>query len=146
MKKILVLLVFCVLLLSSCTENGKYAIAPEGAENSVSENSLKDDNYSYMHADWTVYNSPKELVDSAHTIFIAKVTGISFKMLDCTTGLSPSKNTKDWHIELRTFYEVDILTSYKGSLSGSAKIRMYACQTCAKPIRVEERSYCQYTF
>ncbi|MCL2816891.1 MAG: hypothetical protein FWD39_00700 [Clostridiales bacterium] len=74
--------------------------------------------YAEMSADWPIYSDARELLKEwGNLVFIGKVTGISFAVLDITTGLAPTEATEDRNRRLYTLYEVEIIVSYKGDAS-----------------------------
>jgi len=127
MKRLLsIVFIFSVIVLSSCVKR-------EDINESASENS-KAVQYGYVEASWPSYETPKALINAANTVIVGKVTGISFQVLDMKTTLPPAipptktMSVDDWmssDFRLHTLYDVDIVTSYKGALSGSTQVRLY---------------------
>ena len=109
MKKILCLLLMLIIFSLSACKHGDVT---------------KEVQYSYMEALYRPFKNVQELVESADIVYIGKVTGISFQMLDLTTALPPTKDTEDRHIKLHTIYDIDVEIAYKGYESKQSKIRM----------------------
>ena len=74
--------------------------------------------------DWHVYNKASDLIESADLVFVGKITGIDFQVLDNRTALPPSVDTPDIARQLYTVYNVEVITSYKGDTSNITNIRV----------------------
>lgn len=70
-----------------------------------------------MHssADWPWYSTVGEIVDASTEIYSGKITGISFEIVDLTTGKADrSPDIESAHRMLYTLYTVAVTDSYKG--------------------------------
>jgi len=115
MKKFVsMLLVLCVVILSSCSNKAK-----TGSDVSINTESIS---YGSIESDWTIFPSAQELVDESQLVFTGKVTDISFQMLDGTTGYAPTEKTEEINNQLYTFYDIEIITLYKGEASKSIQV------------------------
>ena len=133
MKKIfLSLLVAGILLLSACAEPisadlGSADESPGGSGLEASGEEQSDlvlgiGDGTYINYDYPFYDSIKKLTDVADDVFTAKVTGISFKMLDMITGFSVTEKTEERNIMLHTMYDIEVIDLYKGSKSTQVKL------------------------
>lgn len=95
-----------------------------------------DVRYSYISKDWAVYESVDALTEAGDSILLGKVTGISFQVLDMTTAQPPTEDSAAENCILNTIYEMEVLTSYKGNVSGTLQVRVSGGQ---KDIYVEEQ-------
>ena len=119
MKKLLcVSLLLIVVILPSCRDNS------ETSGHSAIGNTSTEARYAMMEACYSSYQSAQELVESADIVYVGKVTGISFRVLDATTALPPTEKTEERHRGLNTIYDIEISTSYKGGASKSMQVRM----------------------
>ena len=131
-KYFLVLLAALCVVMSACAsvspsdeaadETTAAAHSGDDDEDDVLENS--NISYSHMNADWPAYSSADELVDTADAVFLGKVTDISFAVLDMTNGMPATESTDLTARELYTLYKFDILTVYKGDVSGRTHIKV----------------------
>ena len=120
-KTILMIFVMSLFVFSSCLNN---------TEGSV------EVNYQFINADWYEYADAQELSKKANAVFIGKVTGIYFKMLDLTTLRSPTESTLDTDRSIVSMYNIDILTTYKGDVQKSINLMI---SSGIKDYRVEEQ-------
>ena len=122
MKKFLSLVTLLVTALSLAACSGNLA-NPDGI--TAAETKEPGTNiYGTIQGDWPVYQNASELVDSAKLVFTGRVTGISFQMLDLRDPETIGDDIDDWHYNLFTMYDVDIITSYKGEARKSIQVRM----------------------
>ena len=115
-KAFLLVSVLALNILLSCSDKNK--------DDSGNSEYSGEVTYSTMSADWTIYGSAQELVEDANTVFIGKVTGISFQVLNSMVALPPTEETEERNYELYTIYDVDVITSYMGEASKSTQVRM----------------------
>jgi len=92
--------------------------------------------YNVTQGDWPQYKNAAEVVGKADLVFEGKVTGISFQVLDMTTGLPPTSDTEEWHRCLYTFYDVEITTVYKGDERRTIQVVMNGG---LRDVRVDEQ-------
>ncbi|MCL2508204.1 MAG: hypothetical protein FWF05_03405 [Oscillospiraceae bacterium] len=104
--------------------------------NATTPNSTTEVLYGNISSMWYPHKNAEELVESADAVIIGKVSGISFQILDATTGMPPDEKTEERHRRLWTIYDINILTAYKGSESSSLKIKT---DGGLKDYRVEEQ-------
>lgn len=74
-----------------------------------------DAKFSSMTIDWPYYRTPDELIEKADYVCIARITDITFEMLDRSSGLpvmGPSAAS-----ELNTIFHFEVIKGYKGSLT-----------------------------
>ncbi len=74
---------------------------------------------------YEAFETPDELADAADMVFIGKVKSLSFEVLDINTGLPPTGQTEEHDNILYTNYTVEVLTSYKGDVSGTFTFKEY---------------------
>lgn len=111
-----------VFAFGGCSEN-KDVIFPESG-NSCYSAIPENGTYAKRTADWEIYNNAKELISAADLVFIGKITGIEFQILDITNALPVSESTAESDKELYTVYSVDVVTPLKGNSSDVSKVRM----------------------
>ena len=80
--------------------------------------------YSYMSADWPMYDTPKEVIDAANVVYIGKIVDISFEILNALNAMPITKDTPEKYRELYTIYHIDIIQSYKGEEKEKTKLRI----------------------
>ena len=80
--------------------------------------------YNPIRGDWPEYKSASEVVEKANLVFEGKVIGISFQVLDARTSLPPTSDTEEWNRSLHTVYDVEIISTYKGSAQGRIQVKM----------------------
>ena len=127
-KYFLVLLVALCIVMSACasvspsdeTADKTTTAAPGGDDDRENPNI----SYSYMRASWPIYSCSEELIDAADAVFLGKVTDISFAVLNVTNGMPVTDSTDLTARELYTLYKFDILTVYKGDVSGRTHIKV----------------------
>ena len=85
---------------------------------------LPEGPYVLTTSDWPLYSSAKDLIDNADLVFIGKITGIDFEVLDSSTALPVSENTPNYARQLYTIYTVEISQTYKGDTTDVTKIRV----------------------
>lgn len=138
MKIKFVFLVAIVLILTSCSVNKNPLSENHLSGNIDTDGSLTSEEvtYNFMSADWPNYEDIEELVEAGNIILLGKVTGISYQVLDDQTAQPPSEKTEEWNRSLNTIYDVDVITSYKGDIPETTKIRMLGGE---EGIRVEEQ-------
>ena len=126
MKKLLcALIMLTVVVTTSC---GNYI----GESDSENKSNMEEVNYVFVEPFCHVYRDVHELIEGVEPsrkdieilIFTGNVTGISFQILDITTGGAPTHETEKKNCYLNTIYEIDIITSYKGKYSEKTQIRM----------------------
>ncbi len=123
--KFLFIFILASILLSGCSE--KTDVQEDSTSGAVWDSvSSAENNVEYIDvsADWPAYTNVSALIKEANVVVVGKVTGISFQMLDTQTACPPTEisNLKD--CLLYTIYDVEVLTSYKGTSSGTIKIRL----------------------
>ncbi len=137
MKKafIFVLCSFLALTLSSCdiitsipennqipiisNENSDKTSPPEHEHEDVPEIS-----FNKLMSDWQVYENATELITAADTVFIARITDISFGVLNSKTAMPADKDTEAFNRYLYTLYKIDIMDVYKGDPSNATHIKV----------------------
>ena len=127
-KYFLVLLAALCIVMSACasvspsdeTADKTTTAAPGGDDDRENPNI----SYSYMRASWPIYSCSEELIDAADAVFLGKVTDISFAVLNVTNGMPATESTDLTARELYTLYKFDILTVYKGDVSGRTHIKV----------------------
>ena len=127
-KYFLVLLAALCIVMSACasvspsdeTADKTTTAAPGGDDDRENPNI----SYSYMRASWPIYSCSEELIDAADAVFLGKVTDISFAVLNVTNGMPVNDSTDLTARELYTLYKFDILTVYKGDVSGRTHIKV----------------------
>ncbi len=127
-KYFLVLLAALCIVMSACasvspsdeTADKTTTAAPGGDDDRENPNI----SYSYMRASWPIYSCSEELIDAADAVFLGKVTDISFAVLNVTNGMPVTDSTDLTARELYTLYKFDILTVYKGDVSGRTHIKV----------------------
>lgn len=124
MKLSIVPMVVALLLLSSCSSTGNVSPSPTASESHV----VTEVTYNTMSADWPVYNDVEELVAAGDEILIGSVTSISYQVLDIRTAEPVTEETEDEYRYFYTIYDVDVVTSYKGSAHDTVKVRMLGGQ------------------
>lgn len=82
--------------------------------------------YHEMMADWGVFYSLEEMLDASEGVFVGTVKDISFQVLDQHTGQPPTAETEDTDRWLYTFFEIEVLASYRGEVGKTVKIRWMA--------------------
>ena len=86
---------------------------------------ISGDYLTLFSCEYMVNETPKELVDAADMVFIGKVKSLSFEILDWETGLPPTEQTEEKNKKLYTNYTVEVITSYKGDVSGTFTFKEY---------------------
>ena len=157
MKKTIFLLILAMLfVLTSCTSGGQQTSDnPNQNSSETPSNESQDDwevEFGSSELDWLVYGSVQEMIKAETPAYIltAKITDISFQMIDPRTGYPPAVDAKeiykkefgrdlDPHMlyNISTVYHIDVITTYKGDLSGSTKIRI---QGGLEDFRIEEQT------
>ncbi|MDR2647921.1 MAG: hypothetical protein LBB67_07360 [Oscillospiraceae bacterium] len=127
MKKSLVFLVAIAML---------FVTACSSTTNDVATTSVPDNIYNSPEVSWVIYDDAESLVDDADRVVIAKLSDISFTVLDSTTGLPPQEQSEAINCHLYTVYLADILTNYKGTNVEKLKIVTFGG---LKDYRVEEQ-------
>lgn len=115
--------------------SGKPGFGP-AVEASGDSGAVDNAKYVYMHMDYIVYSSAKDLVDASDIIFEGRVEGISFALLDKQTAMELSENDDPKNGELCTIYEVTTNNGYKNVDYTSLKLRVPGG---IKGYRVEEQ-------
>ena len=107
-------------LLSGCSTGG------ETQSNSISDSGISGFSvkYNYAHADYRVYNNAEELIRESDIVLLGRVRDVSFQMLDSTTGLPPTEEAEERHVDLCTIYSVEKASAYKGDVSDVFNIRV----------------------
>ena len=85
---------------------------------------LPEGPYVLTTSDWPLYSSAKDLIDNADLVFIGKITGIDFEVLDSSNALPVSETTPHYARQLYTIYTVEISQTYKGDTTDVTKIRV----------------------
>ena len=85
---------------------------------------LPEGPYVLTTSDWPLYSSAKDLIDNADLVFIGKITGIDFEVLDSSNALPVSETTPHYARQLYTIYTVEISQTYKGDTTDITKIRV----------------------
>jgi len=137
MKKLLILAFALIFVLSSCASESN---TNSGDTTNPGETTDSQEiRYGSIEASWLRWESPRELVESEYIdiVLIGRVSDISFQVVDMRTGLTPMPDTKEkydaeygfdveaWRIySLRTVYDLDVITTYKGEGDKVTQIRM----------------------
>lgn len=114
----------CLLFVSvciGCSGNNSISFPESGKSDYIA---IPEGPYTCRKADWEVYNDAEKLISAADIVFIGKITGIEFQVLDITNGLPPSESTPEQERELYTIYSVEVITSYKGETNDISKVRV----------------------
>ena len=85
---------------------------------------LPEGPYVITTSDWPLYSSAKDLINNADLVFIGKITGIDFDVLDSSNALPVSETTPHYARQLYTIYTVEISQTYKGDTTDITKIRV----------------------
>ena len=85
---------------------------------------LPEGPYVITTSDWPLYSSAKVLINNADLVFIGKITGIDFDVLDSSNALPVSETTPHYARQLYTIYTVEISQTYKGDATDITKIRV----------------------
>ena len=85
---------------------------------------LPEGPYVITTSDWPLYSSAKDLINNADLVFIGKITGIDFDVLDSSNALPVSETTPHYARQLYTIYTVEISQTYKGDTTDITKIRI----------------------
>lgn len=100
-----------IVILSSCS-------VPKSEDSSTSETE-----YAFLSADWAYYADTKELLERANIVYIGRITGISFAMLD--NNALPVTEKQDVQLHwFRTIYDVEVLSLYKGEVAENTQFRV----------------------
>lgn len=129
MKKIFIIIIISLLLLSGCSDYSKMQENMqlyESEEKSVDSNN--DLNYRILSADWQIYGSIEDLVNAGDVVVLGEVTELSFEILDITTAEPPTEDSNADNCYLYTIYELDVLASYKGCSTDKIKMRVIGGQ------------------
>ncbi|MBD5158483.1 MAG: hypothetical protein HDT13_12720 [Butyrivibrio sp.] len=124
--KLLMVFIIAMVMLSACSKKvGIQNDSTSGAVQGTDMSSEKIDvQYKDMYVDWMAYSDTEKLIDAGNIVVLGKVTGISFQMLDSQTAYPPTEDSNSEDCFLYTIYDVEVLTSYKGTASGTIKIRL----------------------
>lgn len=124
--KFLLVFIFASVMLTACSKN-------DGAGNDISSDTVQgttlfsektDVQYKNLYVDWLAYSDTDKLIDAGNIVVLGKVTGISFQMLDTQTAFPPTENSNAEDCFLYTIYDVEVHTTYKGTASGTIKVRV----------------------
>ncbi len=120
----IILAMIISLIFFSCAK-----INNEGIENKISPSSAESSEtkgiYFYgIEASWPYYGTVKELVDRADLIFIGRITDITFEVLDFTKGIAADDSTPKDRRYLHSFYQLEILETYKGNTENVSCFRL----------------------
>lgn len=108
-------------LLSGCS-TGSETQSDNISGGSIPEYSVQ---YNYVLCSGDIaYKNAEELVKGSDIVMLGRVKDISFQMLDSTTGLPPTEESEERHIELCTMYSVEKVSAYKGDVSDIVNIRV----------------------
>ncbi len=124
MKKVICLLVACILVISitSCQKTSTNGFPETGVPFEVI--GIPDGPYTQISADWDIYNDATDLIAASDMVFIGEITDIKFDVLDATTALPASESTPDYARNLYTLFDVNILETYKGDTTNVKQVRM----------------------
>ncbi len=112
-------------LCSSCSFNDKSGDAVFFPENGViASDEIPEGPYARRIADWLTYRNAEEIISAANIVLIGKVVDIEFQVLDMMTALPVTESTPEYAKELHTIYNVQVMTSYKGDVAGTIKVRL----------------------
>lgn len=101
-KRVILFFVIIMLCLTGCQHNNKIT---------------------NIHAEWPVYNSTEEIIESSSNIYSGEVTNISFEIIDMKTGKVDRSIKSDSNSRmLYTVYTVSVTTSFKGDNQGIIQI------------------------
>ena len=126
--KFILALFAATMLLTACSNSKRESgivssnLASVEGDGAVSINT-NNVTYSIQSPLYNVYDKEQRLVDAAENVVLGKVTGVSFQILGDKIHTRPDGST--YTGQFYTVYDVDVLTSYKGSLSDSIRVRMY---------------------
>ena len=133
MKKLLcILLGSTIVVLSACSKNSVKINDPA----TIQENDSIIVNYVISETSYRSYNTAQELIESADIAIVGRVSGISFEVLDITSGHPPDEKSKMENYQLFTIYDVDIITTYKSEISDNVRFMIGGG---VKDYRVEEQ-------
>ena len=118
---VLFILIICIVV-TSCS--GNYIDNDNTESNGDSENIQTEVEYREMNPFFTEFRNVQELVERSNLIIIGRVTDISFQVWDITTAQPPTEETEYRHRWLYTIYDIDVITVYKGEVSGSIQMSM----------------------
>ena len=109
------------------------AVVDEIGENAEAQ----DVQYGNVEVSWGTYEDAESLVKRFDYIVTGKITEISFRVLDGTTGLPLREDWREYYKEyyggelepwrvakLDTFYDVEVLTAYKGEPSKTIQMKV----------------------
>ena len=118
MKKVLVLFLCVVLIVSvvSCATEKTELSGNTGAE-------LKF-NYSAINAHGAPFPSAKSLLEAADVVFLGKVVGIDFQVLNEKTALPATKETPKEDQVLYTMYKIEPISTYRGDSAELLQVRV----------------------
>ena len=131
MKKLLSVLATGLILFSfsACTSE-----IGENFSNSESAVSTPQEmGYEYVLVNWPIRKSAQELCENADLVLIGKVTGISFQVMDMSTGAPPTEEAKKQYrsesgtnslFQLVTLYDLDVSATCKGEPMETTQIYM----------------------
>ena len=117
MKKKMLFFVFILgtFTLSACKTNGN-----KDSDESHSTNNL----YGSIEAEWPTYSDAHALAEKSNVVFTGKIIGIDFQMLNIKTAEPATKDTEIKDAMLYTIYDVEVSSSYKGSVNEIANFRI----------------------
>lgn len=121
MKRVFILMILTIFIISltSCTDDNIMN------SSQLVESTLNNRNVEYfeLSAYWRVYKDTNGLMEFANLVFIGKITGISFEVLDMGTLQAPKGESDDESPMLNTMYDIDVITLYKGDLVETVRLR-----------------------
>lgn len=125
--KFFLTLAAAAILLTACSNNMKESdiVSPNPASvegNGTVSNITNGAKYNTESVLYNVYPQEQSLVDASEDVVLGKVTGMSFQILGDKEHTRPDGST--YTGQFYTVYDVEVLTSYKGSLSDSICVRM----------------------
>ena len=97
----------------------------------------QDIQYGGTEVQWMTWRNAEDLIDRRDYVIIGKITGISFRVLDGNNGLPLREDWREYYkkqygvelepwqlVKLHTFYDVEVLTAYKGKPSKTIQMNV----------------------
>lgn len=102
--------------------SGKFGFAPAVEASDSSDAVVDNVKYGVMIVDWVMYDSAEDLVDASDIICKAKVTDISFDLVDPKTGRAITDGEDPKNGELNTIYEIEVTKQYRSYRDDGIKL------------------------
>ncbi|MDR2647922.1 MAG: hypothetical protein LBB67_07365 [Oscillospiraceae bacterium] len=120
----LVLLVLFILFAAACGNKDDGASTSQTTTTETANTT--DVLYRYMQPSYfSVFKDAKELVDKAPIVLVGQISDISFTVLDSSTAELPNDSSLEEHLMLYTFYDIEIVTIYKGEPQIPFQMKIY---------------------